>query len=220
MNIILLQDVPGLGFKDEIVKVKNGYGRNYIIPKGFGVIANKSNSKILEENLKQTVKKQEESIKNANKTAKNIGELVLEIKVKTGVEDKIFGSVTTTQISKLLLEKGFEIHKKNIYIQNKVNSLGKYDVSLKIHKDITHDIKINVTGSIESKKVKSSTKEESKKKVEKEEKTKNKTVKEEEKGSKKKVEKEEKTKKKTVKKSAESNSKTSTDSKKSSSKKK
>ena len=220
MNIILLQDVPGLGFKDEIVKVKNGYGRNYIIPKGFGLIANKSNSKILEENLKQTVKKQEESIKNANKTAKNIGELVLEIKVKTGVEDKIFGSVTTTQISKLLLEKGFEIHKKNIYIQNKVNSLGKYDVSLKIHKDITHDIKINVTGSIESKKVKSSTKEESKKKVEKEEKTKNKTVKEEEKGSKKKVEKEEKTKKKTVKKSAESNSKTSTDSKKSSSKKK
>ncbi|MEC7877669.1 MAG: 50S ribosomal protein L9 [Bacteroidota bacterium] len=209
MNIILLQDVPGLGFKDEIVKVKNGYGRNYIIPKGFGVIANKSNSKILEENLKQTVKKQEESIKNANKTAKNIGELVLEIKVKTGVEDKIFGSVTTAQISKLLLEKGFEIHKKNIYIQNKVNSLGKYDVSLKIHKDITHDIKINVTGSIESKKVKSSTKEESKKKAEKEEKTKNKTVKEEE-----------KTKNKKVKKSAESNSKTSTDSKKSSSKKK
>ena len=209
MNIILLQDVPGLGFKNEKVKVKNGYGRNYIIPKGFGVIANKSNSKILEENLKQTVKKQEESIKNANKTAKNIGELVLEIKVKTGVEDKIFGSVTTAQISKLLLEKGFEIHKKNIYIQNKVNSLGKYDVSLKIHKDITHDIKINVTGSIESKKVKSSTKEGSKKKVEKEEK-----------GSKKKVEKEEKTKNKTVKKSAESNSKTSTDSKKSSSKKK
>jgi len=218
MNIILLQDVPGLGFKDEIVKVKNGYGRNYIIPKGFGVIANKSNSKILEENLKQTVKKQEESIKNANKTAKNIGELVLEIKVKTGVEDKIFGSVTTAQISKLLLEKGFEIHKKNISIQNKVNSLGEYDVNLKIHKDLTHEIKINVSGSVESKKVKSSTKEESKKKVEKEEKTKNKTVKEEE--SKKKVEKEEKTKNKTVKKSAELNSKASTDNKKSSSKKK
>ena len=198
MDIILIQDVPGLGFKDEIVKVKNGYGRNYIIPKGFGLIANKSNSKILEENLKQTVKKQEESIKNAEKIAKNIGKLVLEIKVKTGVEDKIFGSVTTTQISKLLLEKGFEIHKKNIIIQNKVNSLGEYNIILKIHKDITHEIKINVSGSIESKKAKSSTKKETKKKVEKEEET----------------------KKKTVKKSAESNSKTSTDSKKSSSKKK
>ena len=157
-----------------------------------------TDKKVLEENLKQTVKKQEEVLKEAEKLAKKIGDLVLEIKIKTGSEDKIFGSVTTTQISKLLLEKGFEIHKKNIYIQNKVNSLGKYDVSLKIHKDITHDIKINVTGSIESKKVKSSTKEESKKKVDKEEKTKNKTVK----------------------KSAESNSKTSTDSKKSSSKKK
>ena len=198
MDIILIQDVPGLGFKDEIVKVKNGYGRNYIIPKGYGVLANKSNSKILEENLKQTVKKQEESIKNAEKIAKNIGKLVLEIKVKTGVEDKIFGSVTTTQISKLLLEKGFEIHKKNIIIQNKVNSLGEYNIILKIHKDITHEIKINVSGSIESKKAKSSTKKETKKKVEKEEET----------------------KKKTVKKSAESNSKTSTDSKKSSSKKK
>ena len=198
MDIILIQDVPGLGFKDEIVKVKNGYGRNYIIPKGYGVLANKSNSKILEENLKQTVKKQEESIKNAEKIAKNIGKLVLEIKVKTGVEDKIFGSVTTTQISKLLLEKGFEIHKKNIIIQNKVNSLGEYNIILKIHKDITHEIKINVSGSIESKKAKSSTDKETKKKVEKEEET----------------------KKKTVKKSAESNSKTSTDSKKSSSKKK
>ena len=198
MDIILIQDVPGLGFKDEIVKVKNGYGRNYIIPKGYGVLANKSNSKILEENLKQTVKKQEESIKNAEKIAKNIGKLVLEIKVKTGVEDKIFGSVTTTQISKLLLEKGFEIHKKNIIIQNKVNSLGEYNIILKIHKDITHEIKINVSGSIESKKAKSSTKKETKKKVEKEEET----------------------KKKKVKKSAESNSKTSTDSKKSSSKKK
>ena len=208
MDIILIQDVPGLGFKDEIVKVKNGYGRNYIIPKGYGVLANKSNSKILEENLKQTVKKQEESIKNAEKIAKNIGKLVLEIKVKTGVEDKIFGSVTTTQISKLLLEKGFEIHKKNIIIQNKVNSLGEYNIILKIHKDITHEIKINVSGSIESKKAKSSTNKKTKKKVEKEEETK------------KKVEKEEETKKKKVKKSAESNSKTSTDSKKSSSKKK
>ena len=198
MDIILIQDVPGLGFKDEIVKVKNGYGRNYIIPKGYGVLANKSNSKILEENLKQTVKKQEESIKNAEKIAKNIGKLVLEIKVKTGVEDKIFGSVTTTQISKLLLEKGFEIHKKNIIIQNKVNSLGEYNIILKIHKDITHEIKINVSGSIESKKAKSSTNKKTKKKVEKEEET----------------------KKKKVKKSAESNSKTSTDSKKSSSKKK
>ena len=100
MDIILTKDVPGLGFKDEIVKVKNGYGRNYIIPKGYGVLSNGTNKKILEENLKQTIKKQEELLKNANDLANKIGDLNLEIKMKSGDEDKLFGSVTTTQISK------------------------------------------------------------------------------------------------------------------------
>lgn len=152
MEIILLKDVPGLGFKDEILNVKNGYGRNYIIPKGFGVLANKSNIKVLEENLKQTIKKQEEILKKAEKIAKNIGDLVLEIKIKTGSEDKIFGSVTTAQIAKMLKEKGIEIHKKNISILSKVNAIGEYDVNLKIHKDLFHPIKLNVTGNITSKK--------------------------------------------------------------------
>ncbi len=148
MEIILIKDVPGLGFKDEVVKVKNGYGRNYIIPKGLGVLANKSNSKVLEENLKQTAKKQEEILKEAQKIAKKIGDLVLEFKLKTGSDEKVFGSVTTSQISKMLKEKGIEINKKNISILSKVNAVGKFDVDLKIHKDLTHPIKINVTGDI------------------------------------------------------------------------
>jgi large subunit ribosomal protein L9 len=148
MEIILIKDVPGLGFKDEVVKVKNGYGRNYIIPKGLGVLANKSNSKVLEENLKQTAKKQEEILKEAQKIAKKIGDLVLEFKLKTGSDEKVFGSVTTSQISKMLEEKGIEINKKNISILSKVNTVGKFDVDLKIHKDLTHPIKINVIGDI------------------------------------------------------------------------
>jgi large subunit ribosomal protein L9 len=152
MEIILLKDVPGLGFKDEILNVKNGYGRNYIIPKGLGVLANKSNTKVLNENLKQTIKKQEEIMKDAEKLAKKIGDLVLEIKIKTGSEDKIFGSVTTAQISKMLEEKGFEIHKKNISILSKINALGEYVINLKIHKDLVHPIKVNVTGNISAKK--------------------------------------------------------------------
>ena len=148
MDIILIKDVPGLGFKDEVVNVKNGYGRNYLIPQGFGVLANKSNNKVLEENLKQTAKKQEEILKEAQKLAKKIGDLVLEFKLKTGSDDKLFGSITTSKISKILKEKGFEIHKKNISILSKVNSVGEYDVELKIHKDIKHPIKINVTGDI------------------------------------------------------------------------
>jgi len=152
MEIILLKDVPGLGFKDEILNVKNGYGRNFIIPQGYGVLANNSNKKVLEENLKQTIKKQKEILKEAEKLAKKIGDLVLEIKIKTGSEDKIFGSVTTAQIAKMLIEKGLEIHKKNISILTKVNAIGEYDVNLKIHKDLTHTIKINVTGNVPVKK--------------------------------------------------------------------
>ena len=152
MEIILIKDVPGLGFKDEVVNVKNGYGRNYIIPQRFGVLANKTNSKILEENLKQTVKKQEEILKEAQKLSKKIGNLVLDFKLKTGSDEKVFGSITTAQIAKLLSEKGIEIHKKNITILTKVNAVGEYDVDLKIHKDITHPIKINVTGDVSVKK--------------------------------------------------------------------
>ena len=152
MEIILIKDIPGLGFKDEVVNVKNGYGRNYIIPQGLGVLANKSNSKVLEENLKQTVKKQEEILKEAQKLSKKIGNLVLDFKLKSGSDDKVFGSITTAQIAKLLSEKGIEIHKKNITILTKVNAVGEYDVELKIHKDITHPIKINVTGDVSSRK--------------------------------------------------------------------
>ena len=155
MEIILIKDIPGLGFKDEVVNVKNGYGRNYIIPQGLGVLANKSNSKVLEENLKQTIKKQEEILKEAQKLSKKIGNLVLDFKLKSGSDDKVFGSITTAQIAKLLSEKGIEIHKKNITILTKVNAVGEYDVELKIHKDITHPIKINVTGDVSSRKKKS-----------------------------------------------------------------
>ena len=162
MKIILTKDLPGLGFKDEVVSVKNGYGRNYIIPQGFGVLANKSNSKVLKENLKQTAKKQEEILKGAQKLSKKIGDLVIEFKLKTGSDEKVFGSVTTAQISKMLEEKGFEVHKKNISILSKVNNVGEYDVDLKIHKDLTHPIKINVTGDIVKAKKKKTVKKEDK----------------------------------------------------------
>ena len=162
MKIILTKDLPGLGFKDEVVSVKNGYGRNYIIPQGFGVLANKSNSKVLKENLKQTAKKQEEILKAAQKLSKKIGDLVVEFKLKTGSDEKVFGSVTTAQISKMLEEKGFEVHKKNISILSKVNNVGEYDVDLKIHKDLTHPIKINVTGDIVKAKKKKTVKKEDK----------------------------------------------------------
>ena len=158
MEVILIKDVPGLGFQDEKVIVKDGYGRNYLIPQGLCVLANKSNSKILEEKLKQTVKKQEEVLKTAQKIAKKIGDLVLEIKLKSGSEDKVFGSVTTSHIAKMLDEKGFEIDKRNITLSSKVNSTGEYTIFIKLHKDITHEINLNVTGTNIKKKTKASKK--------------------------------------------------------------
>ena len=158
MEVILIKDVPGLGFQDEKVIVKDGYGRNYLIPQGLCVLANKSNSKILEEKLKQTVKKQEEVLKTAQKIAKKIGDLVLEIKLKSGSEDKVFGSVTTSHISKMLDEKGFEIDKRNITLSSKVNSTGEYTIFIKLHKNITHEITLNVTGTNIKKKTKASKK--------------------------------------------------------------
>mgnify|MGYP006098998425 FL=1 len=152
MKIILVKDVPGLGFKNDTVKIKNGYGRNFLIPNGFAILANESNTKSLNELLKQTKNKQEEIINNAKELAKKIGELNIEIPVKVGSEDKMFGSITTNQISKLLSEKGFDIDKKNISFSNKVKNLGIYDVNLIIHKEITHPIKINIIAKKVSKK--------------------------------------------------------------------
>ena len=154
MILILIKDVPGLGFQDEKVNVKDGYGRNFLIPKGLGVLANKSNSRVLEEKLKQTVKKQEEILKSAEKIANKIGDLNLEIKLKSGADDKVFGSVTTAQITKILSEKGFEIDKRNVTLSSKVNSTGEYTIFLKLHKDVTHEIILNVTGTNQKKKKK------------------------------------------------------------------
>ncbi len=154
MKLILIKNVPGLGFQDEKVDVKDGYGRNFLIPKGLGVLANRSNSRVLEEKLKQTVKKQEEILKSAEKIANKIGDLNLEIKLKSGADDKVFGSVTTAQITKILSEKGFEIDKRNVTLSSKVNSTGEYTVFLKLHKDVTHEIILNVTGTNPKKKKK------------------------------------------------------------------
>jgi large subunit ribosomal protein L9 len=152
MKIILVKDVPGLGFKNDTVKIKNGYGRNFLIPNGFAILANESNTKSLNELLKQTKNKQEEIINNAKELAKKIGKLNIDIPVKVGSEDKMFGSITTNQISKLLSEKGFDIDKKNISFSNNVKNLGIYDVNLIIHKEITHPIKINIIAKKAAKK--------------------------------------------------------------------
>ena len=144
MEIILKKDIPRLGFKNDIINVKNGYGRNYLIPNGFAIIANDSNKKILQENLKQTTHKIEKIKNDATELSSRIGDLILDIPVKIGKEKKIFGTVTKNQISNLLKEKTFSIDKRNISINGKIEEIGQYGVNLILHKNITHQIKINL----------------------------------------------------------------------------
>ncbi|MAH99242.1 MAG: 50S ribosomal protein L9 [Euryarchaeota archaeon] len=144
MDIILKKDLPGRGFKNDIIKVKNGYARNFLIPNGYAEVANESNRKIHNENLKQSSHKLEKVKNDANELSKKIGDLVLKIPVNAGKEDKIFGSVTTQQVSEKLEKENFNIHRRNISINGKTNKLGEYKVNLILHKEVNHEITIEL----------------------------------------------------------------------------
>ena len=119
MQLILLQDVEKLGFKDEIVSVKNGYGRNFLIPTGKAVLATESAKKVLAENLKQKAFKEKAIIDEANKTATKISKLELKISAKVGPDGKLFGSISNADVAKSLLDKKIEVEKENISIPGK-----------------------------------------------------------------------------------------------------
>jgi large subunit ribosomal protein L9 len=140
MEIILKEDVKGLGYKDDVVKVKSGYGRNYLIPQGLAVIASPSNRKVLAENIRQAAHKAEKIKTKALETAAAIGDLVLKIGAKAGESGKIFGSVTTTQLADVLKEKGFDIDRKKITILGEVKVLGEYKAEIDLHKEVKHQI--------------------------------------------------------------------------------
>src|SRR5690606_21902461 len=112
MEVILRDDVKGLGYKNDTVTVKPGYGRNYLIPQGLAVLADKSNKKIVAENIRQAAHKADKIKNDAQEIANSIGDLTLEIPAKVGETGKIFGSVTTLQISDALKAKGIEVDRK------------------------------------------------------------------------------------------------------------
>ena len=113
MEVILKQDVEHLGFKDDLVSVKNGYGRNYLIPQGLATMATVSAKKVLAENLKQRAHKEKSIVNAANKTADALKALELKITAKTGAGDKLFGSVTTSDLAEALKKEGHDIDRKD-----------------------------------------------------------------------------------------------------------
>lgn len=147
MEVILKEDIIGLGYKNDLVNVKPGYGRNYLIPQGFAVNASESNKKVLAENIKQAAHKAEKIKTNAQTLADSIGDAVLEIDAKAGETGKIFGSVTTLQISEALKAKGFAIDRKKISFLSEVKTLGEYEALLDLHKEVKHKVKFKVVAS-------------------------------------------------------------------------
>ncbi|MDJ1467889.1 50S ribosomal protein L9 [Cytophagaceae bacterium DM2B3-1] len=146
MEIILKEDIAGLGYKNDLVQVRPGYARNFLIPKGYAIVATESAKKIQAENVKQVAHKAEKLRKDAEELAANIGDITLEIAAKVGESGKIFGKVTTTQISDALRSKGFEVDRKKISLDSEVKSVGNYTATLDLHKEVKHKIKFNVIG--------------------------------------------------------------------------
>ncbi|WP_028979358.1 50S ribosomal protein L9 [Sporocytophaga myxococcoides] len=144
MEVILKEDIKGLGYKNDLVKVRPGHGRNFLIPKGLAVIASDSNKKMLQENLKQAAHKAEKIKKDALALSEKIGALVLTIPAKVGESGKIFGAVTVLQVSDALKDKGFNVDRKKITFKSEVKEVGEYSAILDLHKEVKHEVKFKV----------------------------------------------------------------------------
>ena len=143
MEVILKEDIQGLGYKNDTVEVKPGYGRNYLIPQGYAIIANQANKKMIEENIKQAAHKAEKLQKDAQELADKMGDLTLEIGTKAGESGKIFGAVTTLQVSEALKAKGFDVDRKKISF-NPIKEVGEYTATVDLHREVKKDITIKV----------------------------------------------------------------------------
>lgn len=147
MDIILRADVESLGYKDDIVTVKNGYGRNFLIPQGLGVHASKGERKMLQENLKQRAHKEAKQIEEAKKTAESLNNLDIKIVAKVGKGNKLFGSINNANLAEELSKQGHHIDRKFINIQGgTVKATGPYVAHIRLHREVNVDIEFEVVG--------------------------------------------------------------------------
>lgn len=145
MELILKQDVENLGFKDDVVTVKNGYGRNYLIPQGHAILATSSAKKVLAETLKQRAFKEAKLIEDANKIAEKIKGLDIKVTAKVGTGDKLFGSVNNINLADTIAKSGTEIDKKFIkVVGGSVKRLGKYEATVRLHREVIVNINFEV----------------------------------------------------------------------------
>jgi len=145
MELILKEDVQNLGFKDDIVSVKNGYGRNFLIPQGKAVIATTTARKVLAENLKQRAFKEQSIIDEANKRANEIKALEIKLASKVGSGDKLFGSITNADLAQAISAKTSELDKKFISLPGKsIKRLGKYVAQVRLHREVSFELPFEI----------------------------------------------------------------------------
>jgi len=144
MEVILKQDIKNLGEKDDIVNVKPGYGRNFLIPQGFAQLATPSARKVLAENIKQAQFKQEKIRKDADAIAAKLEGVKLTIGAKAGESGKIFGSINTIQIADALKKQGFEVDRRRITFESEPKMVGEYTANLNLHKEVKVQVPFEV----------------------------------------------------------------------------
>jgi large subunit ribosomal protein L9 len=144
MKVILKEDVKKLGEVGSIVRVADGYGRNYLIPRNLAVEANPKNIRQFEHDKKQIMARVDEIRKSSEDLATRLSSLNLEIEAKAGEEDKLFGSVTSMQIAEAIAEQGIEVDKRSIALEEPIKRLGDYKVSVKLSQGVTASVSVNV----------------------------------------------------------------------------
>lgn len=150
MEIILKEDIENLGYKNDVVTVKSGYGRNYLIPQGLAIIATSSSKKMMEETLKQRAHKETKLVEEAEAMAEKLNKLSVQVLTKAGEKGKIFGSINNIQVAKSLKDAGFDIDRKNISIdQEHIKELGKYEAKVKLYKHIEATFSFDVVAEEE-----------------------------------------------------------------------
>ena len=142
MKVLLREDYKGLGETGEVVKVKDGFARNFLIPQGVAFIATEQNQKKYENDLKQKGWRLERDKQNAEELAKKLENVSATISVQVGEEDKLFGSVTSQNIADSLAEQGFKFEKRKILLEEPIKTLGIYSVPIKLHTEVTGTVKV------------------------------------------------------------------------------
>ncbi len=149
MKVVLLESIEGIGSVGQEVKVKDGYARNFLIPKGLALMASDSNIKAFKDKIQSKIRSEAKSKEHAQKFAQDLESTVLKFSVKTGQEGKLFGSITSSNIYDALKEKGFEVDKKKIVLPEPIRHIGTHQVAVRLYPGVTASLKVEVNAENE-----------------------------------------------------------------------